>query len=55
VDIEFFKEVSASGSTYKVLPRSIQMHIKKKTEEDEFWPQLLKDKVKEKNQVQIGK
>jgi hypothetical protein len=54
VDIEFYKEVSASGSTYKVLPRSVQMHIiKKKEESAEFWPRLLKDKEKEKNQVKI--
>jgi cytosolic prostaglandin-E synthase len=30
------------------------MHIKKKDEsEEEFWPRLLKDKEKEKNQVKI--
>ena len=40
VNIEFFKPVDAEGSTYKVLPRSVQMHIKKKDgkEGDEFWP-----------------
>ena len=46
VNIEFFKEVDSEGSTYKVLPRSIQMHIlKKDKEEEEFWPRLLKDKA----------
>ena len=54
VNIEFFKEVDSEGSTYKVLPRSIQMHIlKKDKEEEEFWPRLLKDKALEKNQVKI--
>ena len=54
VNIEFFKPVDAEGSTYKVLPRSVQMHIlKKDKEEDEFWPRLLKDKALEKNQVKI--
>ena len=54
VDIEFFKPADAEGSTYKVLPRSIQMHIlKKDKEEEEFWPRLLKDKLLEKNQVKI--
>lgn len=57
VDIEFFKAVDAEGSTYKVLPRSVQMHVMKKKadddEEEEFWPRLLKDKALEKNQVRI--
>eukprot|EP00816_Leptocylindrus_hargravesii_P002640 CAMPEP_0196810710 /NCGR_PEP_ID=MMETSP1362-20130617/13255_1 /TAXON_ID=163516 /ORGANISM="Leptocylindrus danicus, Strain CCMP1856" /LENGTH=205 /DNA_ID=CAMNT_0042185827 /DNA_START=67 /DNA_END=684 /DNA_ORIENTATION=+ len=53
VAIEFFKPVSSEESTYKVLPRSVQMHVVKKDQEDEFWPRLLKDKAKEKNQVKI--
>ena len=62
VNIEFFKSVDSEGSKYNVLPRSIQMHIMKKTkegeekdddEEEEFWPRLLKDKLKEKNQVKV--
>ena len=54
VSIEFLKAVDAEGSTYKVLPRSVQMHIlKKDKEEDEFWPRLLKEKAEEKNQVKI--
>ena len=59
VDIEFFKAVDAEGSTYKVLPRSVQMHVMKKKvedgeEEEEFWPRLLKDKALEKNQVRVA-
>ena len=57
VNIEFFKAVDAKDSTYKVLPRSIQMHVMKAKPEDdedeEFWPRLLKDKALEKNQVKI--
>ena len=54
VDITFFKKVDAKGSTYKVLPRSIQMHIMKHEDDrDEFWPRLLQDKALEKNQVKI--
>ena len=52
VDIAFFKPVDANGSTYKVLPRSVQMHVMKKDKsEGEFWPRLLQDKILEKNQV----
>lgn len=62
VNIEFFKAVDAKDSTYKVLPRSIQMHVMKAKpkdgedgddDEEEFWPRLLKDKALEKNQVKI--
>ena len=57
VDVEFFESVDSEGSTYKVLPRSVQMHIMKKKGEDdadaEFWPRLLQDKAKEKNQVKV--
>ncbi|GMH98122.1 hypothetical protein TrVE_jg1174 [Triparma verrucosa] len=52
-DFEFFKGCKAETSTYKVLPRSIQMHIMKAEEEEEFWPRLLKDKAAEKNQVKV--
>ena len=61
LDIVFFKPVDAEGSTYKVLPRSVQMHVMKKVEEkdgdddeEEFWPRLLKDKALEKNRVSIS-
>ncbi|KAL7562220.1 hypothetical protein ACA910_013474 [Epithemia clementina (nom. ined.)] len=54
VNIAFYKKVDAEGSTYKVLPRNIQMHVMKKDKnEDEFWPRLLEDKNLEKNQVKI--
>lgn len=54
LDIVFFKPVDAEGSTYKILPRSVQMHIMKKDKDDEeFWPRLLKDKALEKNRVGV--
>jgi hypothetical protein len=60
VNIEFFKSVDSKDSTYKVLPRSVQMHVMKEKpkeedeeEEEEFWTRLLKDKTLEKNQVKI--
>jgi hypothetical protein len=55
VDIEFLKPVdsSASESIYKVQPRGVHFLLMKKDTEEEFWPRLLKDKAKEKNQVKI--
>lgn len=58
VNIEFLNAVNAEGSTYKVLPRSVQMLLKKLPNEEDggdegFWPRLLKDKALEKNQVKI--
>jgi prostaglandin-E synthase len=48
------KKVDGKDSTYKVLPRSIQMHIiKAEEDQEEYWPRLLKDKALEKNQVKI--
>ncbi len=62
VNIKFYKPIDSSNSesTYKVLPRSVQMHVMKVVKEDkgdddeeEFWPRLLEDKTLEKNQVKI--
>lgn len=54
IEFEFFKEIDLEGSVWNVLPQSIQMHLMKKDkEEDEFWPRLLKDKLKEKNGIKI--
>ncbi|GMH60813.1 hypothetical protein TrRE_jg5333 [Triparma retinervis] len=44
-DITFFAACDADKSTYKVLPRSIQFHMVKEKQEEEFWPRLLKDKM----------
>ncbi len=48
-------EVNPEKSAWKVLPRSIQMHIYKKgdSEDAEPWVRLLKDKHQEKGQVSI--
>ncbi|CAM9573347.1 unnamed protein product, partial [Choristocarpus tenellus] len=40
-------------STWKVLPRNIQMHIEKEKTGEEFWARLLKDKALEKTNVKI--
>jgi len=61
LEIEFFQDVDASheDTKYKVLPRSVQMHVMKTAKKDdasddtEFWPRLLKNKALEKNQVKI--
>lgn len=53
LDMEFFQEVEKEGSVWNVLPQSIQMKLNKKDKEAEFWPRLLKDKVKEKTNVTI--
>eukprot|EP00619_Florenciella_sp_RCC1007_P010665 CAMPEP_0205922912 /NCGR_PEP_ID=MMETSP1325-20131115/15267_1 /ASSEMBLY_ACC=CAM_ASM_000708 /TAXON_ID=236786 /ORGANISM="Florenciella sp., Strain RCC1007" /LENGTH=219 /DNA_ID=CAMNT_0053291019 /DNA_START=27 /DNA_END=686 /DNA_ORIENTATION=- len=54
-ELEFLKPVKPDdeNTKWKVLPRSIQMHIVKETEEEEFWVRLLKDKVQEKGQCSI--
>lgn len=54
VTIEFFEEVDAEGSTYNVLPRSVQFHVMKKDKDkEEFWPRLLKDKLTAKNHIKV--
>ena len=54
VNIVFFEEVDAEGSTYNVLAREVHFHIMKKNKEkEEFWPRLMKDKALEKNQVKV--
>ncbi|KAK3108237.1 hypothetical protein FSP39_003844 [Pinctada imbricata] len=44
-EIEFYQDVDQNESKYVVLPRNIPFVIKKK-EEGEFWPRLIKEKVK---------
>jgi prostaglandin-E synthase len=62
VNIKFYQPIDSKNteSTYKVLPRSVQMHVMKVVkeedkddDEEEFWPRLLEDKTLEKNQVKI--
>ena len=40
-------------SKYAVKPRNVDFHLMKKDKDDEYWPRLLKDKVKEKAHVRI--
>merc|ERR1712037_849941 len=64
VNITIYKSVNAKDSTYKIHPRSVQMHIVKSKHDDKeaskvgtddnlFWPRLLQNKLLEKNQVNI--
>mmetsp|Transcript_63130 Transcript_63130/g.123995 ORF Transcript_63130/g.123995 Transcript_63130/m.123995 type:complete len:248 (-) Transcript_63130:101-844(-) len=54
VELVFMNEVDPDTSTWKVLQRSVQMHIMKKDQDqEEFWVRLLKDKVLEKTNVKI--
>jgi len=52
-NFELFATCKGDESTYAVTKRSIQMLIKKEDQEGEFWPRLLKDKLKEKGQVTV--
>ena len=51
-DLEFFGALDKDNeaSKYEVKPRSVTFHIQKK-DDSVWWPRLLKDKSKEKNQV----
>lgn len=64
-DLQFYDSIDAKASTYKILPRSIQINIMKKQKGDsasggnsdkdgpKFWPHLLKDKAMEKNKYEL--
>merc|ERR1711988_1376582 len=53
ITLDFFKPLDKEGSKINVLERSVQMLLKKKETEEEFWPRLLKDKHLEKGCVSI--
>mmetsp|Transcript_90791 Transcript_90791/g.256406 ORF Transcript_90791/g.256406 Transcript_90791/m.256406 type:complete len:199 (-) Transcript_90791:102-698(-) len=53
LDLEFLKELTTDGSIWNVLPNAIHMKLLKKEQDEEFWPRLLLDKVKEKTNVKI--
>jgi hypothetical protein len=53
MDLEFLNEVDPETSTWKVLQRSVQMHVMKKDQDTDFWPRLLKDKNQEKTNVKV--
>lgn len=61
-DLQFYDSIDTKASTYKILPRSIQINVmkKKKSGSDEsdkddtkFWPRLLRDKTLEKNKYEL--
>jgi hypothetical protein len=62
-NLQFYDTIDAEASTYKVLPRSVQINVmKRKTESGnddsaqdcgKFWPHLLKDKTMEKNKYEL--
>ncbi|TMW67148.1 hypothetical protein Poli38472_012264 [Pythium oligandrum] len=55
VELEFFKEVDVEDkmSVWAKADRNVHFHIIKKDKEDEFWPRLLTDKLKEKTNVHV--
>ena len=53
VKFDFFKGIDVENSIWKVLPNSVQMKLTKKEKDEEFWPRLTSDKIKEKNTVTI--
>jgi prostaglandin-E synthase len=62
-DLHFYDAIDADASTYKILPRAIQINVMKKKEGDSadnsdrggetFWPRLLKNKAMEKNKYEL--
>ncbi|CAM9276299.1 unnamed protein product [Phaeothamnion confervicola] len=53
LELEFLHPVDPADSTWKVLPRNIQMHVIKKDKDADFWERLLKDKKLEKTNVSV--
>jgi len=52
-NFDFHAEVELEGSIWNVLANSVQMKLVKKEKDQEFWPRLTSDKLKEKNTVTI--
>ena len=58
-DLQFYDIIDTKASSYKMLPRSIQINVMKKKKDDDvkdgmkFWPRLLKDKAMEKNKYEL--
>jgi len=62
-ELQFYDTIDAEASTYKVLPRSIQINVmKRKTgsgnddsaqDGGKFWPHLLNHKAMEKNKYEL--
>ncbi|KAJ3986346.1 HSP20-like chaperone [Lentinula detonsa] len=45
-ELEFFKEINATESTKRLNSRSLYLILRKKDMEEEYWPRLTKEKVK---------
>ncbi|KAF5392503.1 hypothetical protein D9757_002137 [Collybiopsis confluens] len=45
-EIEFYKEVNATESTKRLNSRSLYLVLRKKDLQEEYWPRLTKEKVK---------
>ena len=45
-DIQLFEEVDMEASKWNTKGRNIILNIVKKNQEQEYWPRLTKDKVK---------
>jgi len=46
LDIQFYEEVDVENSKTNHSPKNIEMVLRKKKLEEEYWPRLLKDKAK---------
>jgi len=46
LDLEFFKEIDVENSKTNHSPKDIEIILRKKELEEEYWPRLLKDKAK---------
>ena len=46
LDIEFYEEIDVENSKTNHSPKNIEMVLRKKKLEEEYWPRLLKDKAK---------
>ncbi|KAJ1470119.1 HSP20-like chaperone, partial [Baffinella frigidus] len=53
MDVKLFKKINVEESITKILPRSIQIFMKKAEAEDEYWPRMLEDKNFEKKHFKI--
>ena len=46
LDIQFYEEIDVENSKTNHSPKNIEMVLRKKKLEEEYWPRLLKDKAK---------
>ncbi|KAJ1486800.1 HSP20-like chaperone, partial [Baffinella frigidus] len=53
MDVKLWKKIRPQETIVKVLPRNIQIWLKKETAEDEYWPRILQDRAFEKKHLSI--